>query len=158
MPLRFLKAVQLVVAIATTLLLGAGLVPPDPVVSFLLVPFGVLYVVWAVRTLYDGRWSIWLACVSTVMVAIVMSALGGATAPSAFSSQRYYPAVAVDATGAAVELPPGALPALEHSQALSDRNARAQAAMLLLVAAGAWAVLVLYAVEWRWAFMRNNGK
>jgi hypothetical protein len=158
MALRFLKALQLVVAIATTLLLGAGLVPPDPVVSFLLVPFGVLYVFWAIRCLYDRRWSIWLACVSTIMVAIVMSALGGAMTHSALSSHRYYPAVAVDATGAVVALPPGALPAMEHSQTLSERHARAHAAILLLVAAGAWVVLILCAFEWRWAFTRNNRK
>ena len=157
MPLRFLKVAQLVVAIATTLLLGAGWVPPDPVVSFLLVPFGVLYVFWAIRCLHDRRWSIGFAFASTLVVAIVMSALGGVMTRSAFSSHRYYPAVAVDATGAVVALPQGALPAMEHSQALSERHARAHAVILLFVAAGAWAVLGLYALEWRWALMRSNG-
>ena len=158
MPLRYLKSVQLVVAIATTLLLGAGLVPPDPVISLFLVPFGALYGVWAVRSLYDRRWSIWLAFVSTIMVALVMGALGGLMTHSALSSHPYHPAVALDATGAVVELPPGALQVLEHSQAQSDRRERAHAAILLFVAAGACAVLVLYAFEWRWAFMRKHAK
>ena len=157
MPLRFLKVAQLVVAIATTLLLGAGWVPPDPVVGFLLLPFGVLYVFWAIRCLYDRRWSIWLACVSTLMVAIVMSALGGSMTYYALPSHRIHPAVVVDATGAAVALSPGALPALDYAQPQIDRRDQAQAAMLLFVAAGAWAVLGLYALEWRWAFMRRNG-
>jgi hypothetical protein len=57
--------------------------------------------------------------------------------------------------GNVVPLPPEALPQLQQMQAQIDRRDRVHASMLLLIGLGAWLVVGLYALEWRWAFVRK---
>jgi hypothetical protein len=70
--LKSLKWTQLVVAIATTAALALGLLLPGAM-GILAATFGLLYVVWSVRTMSNGRLSIWLAGLSTLSVALVLS-------------------------------------------------------------------------------------
>ena len=159
--LRSLKGLQLAVAVATTMALGAGLVWPG-VMGLFVVPVAVLYVIWAVRAASNHRLSIWLALVSTITVAVFLGALGTSMAVYAFARidpmDSVAPLVAVDPAGNVVELPLEAVPRLQQLQAQIDRRDRIHASTLLLIGLAAWVVVGLHAVEWRWAFARRPGR
>lgn len=155
MLVRSLKGIQLAVAIATTLALGAGLLLPG-VMGLFLVPLGLLYVIWAVRAALDHRLSIWLSFAATTLVAVLLGAFGVSTAVLTLDrSESATPLVAVDPTGNVVELPPEALPRMRQVQARIDRRDRFHASALILIGLGAWVVVGLHAHEWRWAFVRK---
>lgn len=158
MTVRILKGVQLAVAIATALALGAGLLWPG-VMGLFLVPVPLLYVIWAIRAAFNHRLSIWLSFASTVAVAVFIGAFSFSVGNSAFgdrdTSHRVVPLVVTDPAGNVVELPPEALPQLQQMQAQIDRRHRVHAAILILIGMSAWLVVGLYALEWRWAFVRK---
>jgi 4-amino-4-deoxy-L-arabinose transferase-like glycosyltransferase len=158
MLVRSLKGIQLAVAIATTLALGAGFLWPGAMGLFL-VPLALLYVIWAIRAALNHRLSIWLSFASTITIAVFLGAFGVSIAVSTFRAgdpnDKVIPLVAMDAAGNVAELPPEALPRLQQVQAQIDRRDRVHASLLLLIGLGAWLVVGLYALEWRWAFVRK---
>ena len=158
MLLRSLKGIQLAVAVAITLALGAGLLWPG-VMGLLLVPLALLYVIWAIRAALNHRFSIWLSFISTMVVAVFLGAFGVWTAVSTLGAsgpiERAVPLVAMDPAGNVVELSPEALPRLQQIQAQINRRARVHALILLVIGLAAWLVVGLYALEWRWAFIRR---
>lgn len=147
-----LKTLQLAVAIATTLALAAGLLWPGAMGLFL-VPVGLLYVIWAARAALNRPLSIWLAFISTLTVAIFLGAFSVSLALYAFrghdANDGPPPAAFVDSNGNLVQVP------LQGAQPQVDRRERIQAGILLLIGAGAWVVIALHALEWRWAFLRK---
>jgi len=155
---RSLKGIQLAVAIATIVASLAGLLLPG-VMSLLLAPLALLYVIWAARATLNHRFSIWLSFASTIVVAVLVGALGVSMTTSTFSArvpgERMIGPVAVDPAGKVVELPPEVLPRLEQMQARIDRRERVHALALLTIGVAAWLVVALYALEWRWAFTRR---
>lgn len=151
MRIRTLKTLQLAVAIATTTALAAGLLWPGAM-GLLLVPVGLLYVIWATRAAFDRPFSIWLAFVSTLTVALFLGAFSVSVAMYAFRADAANdgsPAVAFDSTGSIVQAP------LQGPQPQIDRRERIHAGILLLIGASAWAVIALHGLEWRWAFLRK---
>ena len=68
---------------------------------------------------------------------------------------RQIPLVALSPQGVVVRLPPEALPELRRIQAEIDRRERLHASVLLLIGMGAWVVVVLHVMEWRWASGRR---
>lgn len=158
MLVRSLKGIQLAVAIATTLALGAGLLLPG-VMGLFLVPLALFYIVWAFRAALDHSLSIWLSFASTIIVAVLLGAFGVSMAVSAVGARdpidRVPPLVAMDPAGNIVELSLEALPGLQELQAQIDRRDRVHASLLLVIGLAAWLVLGLYALEWRWAFTRK---
>lgn len=158
MLVRSLKGIQLAVAMATTLALGAGLLWPGAMGLFL-VPLASLYVIWAIRAALNHRLSIWLSFASTLTVALFLGAFGVSMAVATLGAgdpnDRMMPLVAMNPAGNVVQLPPEALPQLQQMQAQIDRRDRVHASMLLLIGLGAWLVVGLYALEWRWAFVRK---
>ena len=155
---RCLKGIQLTVAIATMLALGAGLVWPGAMGLFIM-PLGLLYVIWAIRAALDYRLSIWLSFVSTIAVAILLGAFVVSRALSTFEAGdlngRAVPLVTTDPAGNVVQLPPQALPQFQQIQAQVNRRDRIHISLLLLIDLGAWLVIGLYAFEWRWAFAQK---
>lgn len=159
MVVRSLKRIQLAVAIATTVASLTGLLLPG-VMSLLLAPLALLYVIWAARATLNHRFSIWLSFASTIVVAVLVGALGVSMTASTFGtrvpSERVIAPVAVNPAGNVVEVPPEALARLEQMQARIDRRERAQALALLTIGLAAGLVVALYALEWRWAFTRQE--
>ena len=153
--LRSLKWLQLAVAIAMTAASVTGLLLPG-VMSLLLAPFTLLYVVWAARSVRDHRVSIWLALASTVAVAILVGALGASMTKSTFGarpfSDRIVAPVIVDPAGGMTEPRLEVVPRFEQIQAQIERRERLHALVLLALGLTAWLVVGLYVVEWRWAF------
>ncbi len=71
----WLKWAQLALAIASTVTLHVLFFPSvEMIVVF---PLCALYVFWAIRALSDHRFSIWLACVTSITAAAGLSALVG---------------------------------------------------------------------------------
>lgn len=158
MLLLCLKGTQLSVAIATTFVLGAGLLLPGAMALFV-VPLALLYVIWAIRAAFDKRLSIWLSFVSTLAVAVLLGALAVPLAVSRYEGggpNNAIPLVAMDPTGNVVQLPPEALPRLREMQAQIDRRGRIHASILLSIGVAAWLVIGMYAFEWRWAFFARR--
>ncbi len=156
MLLRSLKGLQLTVAVATTVALGAGLLWPG-VMGLFLVPLALLYVIWAIRAALNHSLSIWLSFISTMVVAVFLGAFGVSMAVSTFGARapidRVVPLVAMDPAGNVVELSPEALPRLLQAQI--NRRSRVHALILLAIGLVAWLAVGLYALEWRWAFTRR---
>jgi hypothetical protein len=125
-----------------------------------LLPAGLLYVIWAARAALNRPLLIWLALVSTLIIAVFLGAFGLSKAVSSFGAGdpngRPTPLVAIDPTGTVVELPTEALPRLQRIQSQIDKRDRIHATILVLIGTGAWVVVGLYALEWRWAFSRKS--
>lgn len=161
--LRCLKGMQLAVAVATMLALGAGLLWPGAM-GFFIMPFGLLYVIWAIRAAFDKRFSIWLAFTSSLVVAVFLGtfvvAMAFSTFKAGYISGGELPLVTTDPTGnvVQVQLSPEAFSKLQQVQAQVNRRDQIHALLLLLIDLGAWIVIVLYAFQWRWAFARNTSK
>jgi hypothetical protein len=151
--LRSLKRLQLAVAIATTAASLTGQLLPG-VMSFLLAPLALLYVIWAARSARDHRFSIWLALASTVLVAVLVGALGASMTSATFGagpfSERAIAPVVVDQAGI-VEPSLQALPGFDQIQAQIDRRERVHALTLLAIGLAAWLATGLHVLEWRWA-------
>jgi hypothetical protein len=157
--LRILKGTQLAVAVATTAASLTGLLLPG-VMSLLFAPLALLYVILAVRAARDHRFSIWLSLAVTILVAVLVGALGAsmtnATFGARFPSEGAAAPLAVDAAGNIAALPAGASPVLAELQARIERRERLHALTLLAIGFAAWVVVALYALEWRWAFVRRR--
>lgn len=158
MLLRILKGIQLVVAIAITLATGAGWILPG-VMALFVMPVLLLYLIWTVRAAFNHRLSIWLALLSTTSVAVLLGAMGVSmlnnTVLAGDPRARQIPLVALGPQGVVVRLSPEALPELRRIQAEIDRRERLHASVLLLIGMGAWVVVGLHVMEWRWAFGRR---
>jgi predicted PurR-regulated permease PerM len=159
MRLRILKGIQLMVAIAITLATGAGWLWPG-VMALFVMPAFLLYVIWTVRAAFNHRLSVWLALLSTTVVAVLLGALGVSMVTNTFRSgdprASQIPLVALSPQGVVVRLPPEALPELRRIQAEIDRRERLHASVLLLIGIGAWVVMGLHVMEWQWACGRRS--
>ncbi len=138
MLLRTLKELQIAVAIATTLALGAGLLWPGAM-GLMLTPLGLVYVFWAARAALDRPLSIRLAFASTLIVAVFLGAFATLVAAAAFD------------TGGAESVP-----RFPEAQAEAQREERFQAGVLLLIGAAAWVVVGLHGAAREWAFSRDE--
>ena len=155
MLINSLKWTQLAVAFAATLVLGAGLLLPGAM-AIMALPVGFHYILAAVGAILNWRPAMWLACLASFVVALSFTALGGSRAYFAFQQNSVtsaMPTAAVTATGEVIvldNLPAEALAEYQRRQASIRRRDTFETTLLLLVAAGSWAVVLLHALEWRW--------
>jgi hypothetical protein len=98
-----------------------------------------------------------LACLSTLAVALSLGAFGAARVFYAFQAPEGLSITAspptLNESGDIVildTLPAEALTELQRRQESINWRETAEATFILLVAAGAWAVVLMYAFEWRW--------
>lgn len=156
-----LKITQIVVAISTTIAIGAGLVWPGMMVVFV-VPVLLVYVVWTIRAAWDHRLSILLSLMGTTLVAVFIGGLGLATMLWTFGSRHTTPTDApiplVNSTGEIVLVEPTAerLTQVAQAQMQVDQRARIEGVVLSVIGLGAWFVIGMYSVERKWALGRTN--
>lgn len=150
-----LKRTQLLLAIAISISVAVVFFPSLEVILFL--PFCLLYVTWAIRAIGDRRLSRWLACITSLIIALLLSTL--AVTNELFTSASVE---RVEIPSSWVVVDPGGelrvidrLPTsgLEASQKRSDSQIwwqRIYKVLFLLGLASAWTVVVLHAYQWRW--------
>lgn len=164
--IRILKGAQVLVAIATTLAVGAGFLWPGAMALFVL-PIVLLYVIWAVRAAFDRRLSVWLSFATTLAVALFIGTIAFWSVLDLSADREEFSSadtpVAVDAAGSMVELSAEVLPEWRQAQArIYEKNRlyrRVHAGMFTLISLAAWVVVILSVLEWRWLSGRtfNSG-
>jgi hypothetical protein len=158
---RILKGTQVLVAIATTLTVGAGLLWPGAMAGFVL-PIFLLYFMCAIRAAFDHRLSIWFSFAMTFAIALFIGTLAfWRTFDISMHRQGFDGAstsIAVDAGGGIIELSNEALPEVRDAQARIDQQNRFHTGIFSLISLAAWLVVILSLIEWRWLSGRTLKK
>lgn len=159
---RVLNWAQLALATGVTVTLGLFLLPM--VMGLILVPAGVIYMIWAIRSFGPHRLSAALAGGTSLMAALYLVVLVGSgelffDAPLA-SATVPETAVAIGPDGRVVVLDRQAIVALEgHSRDLAayQMQRRALVGWMLFLAVLSVGVVVLHGLWWR-ELRANPGK
>ncbi len=160
MALRCLKCAQLLLAIAV---FGSACVLFFPSVDVLFfIPLCSLYVFWAIRAMNNRRPSMWLAGLTSLMVAVLLGALVAIfeipLLQTTATNLVWQSSVVVTAEGRVIDLeslPVEARLALRRQNQSVGRGPGASGIVSLILTFFAWGVVVLHAFQWRWLTHRT---
>jgi hypothetical protein len=160
MLVNILKGTQLVVAITATIL--AGLIWPG-IMVLIPVGIGVSYIILSMGACRDRKLSMWLACLVSASVALLSALAIGANDFAIMrtdSEMGEAPAAAVSPGGNVVWLdtiPDERMAELRRVHAIDVRTQTVVALLLIFVAFGSAAVLVMHGFAWRWLIFGKPG-